>query len=54
MACSLKPFAAREAPQLLDQLGVGATIGRSDPDEDAIGGSLAREEVRPGRAWMDV
>ena len=50
----VEAFAAREASELLDQLGVGATVGRAHPDVHAAGGSLPREMVRSGRARMHL
>jgi hypothetical protein len=47
-------IASRTAPQLLDQLGVGAAIDRADPHVNAFGGPFAGEVVRPVCARMDV
>ena len=50
----VEALASREAPKLLDQLRVGAAIGRAHPDVYAGGRTLPGEMVRPARAGMDL
>ena len=48
----IEAFAPREAPQLFDQLGVGASVGRAHSDIHAGGGSFLDQVMRSARARM--